>query len=217
MTDFLSNVFTFPTLFYTGLLGLTLLYWMSSIFGLADFDFDLGDASAEGVISESMELESSDVSSSGWLSKLKLDGIPLTISISLVIFFSWVISFLAVHYYQSKIDEAWVEIMLGFWVIIIAPFISAPIVGTLLSPLKPLFAKLKDGAEGRKAASLIGEIVTIRTNKVTSDFGDADINIDGASLILKVRAEEPNTFKRGDRAYINNYNSEMNTYTVQQG
>lgn len=213
MADFLSNILTFPTLFYTGLLGLTLLYWFASLFGFADMDFDFGGDSAEGVISESTEIDSADPSS-GWLSRFKLDGIPVTISISLTIFFSWVISFLVVHYYQDQIEEGWVEVVLGFWVLVLAPVVSAPIVGTLLSPLKPLFKKLKESAEGRKADSLIGHLATIRTNKVTMDFGDADIDVEGASLILKVRAEEPNILKRGDTVVITDYIIDTNTYKI---
>ncbi len=216
MADFLNNIFAFPTLFYTGLLGLTLLYWFASLFGLADFDF--GGDSAEGVISENMMSESTEIDSanpsSGWMSKFKLDGIPITISISLIIFCSWMISFLVVHYYQDQIEEGWVNIILGFWVLLLAPVISAPIVGTLLSPLKPLFKKLKESAEGRKAGSLIGQLATIRTNKVTLDFGDADIDVEGASLILKVRAEEPNILKRGDTVVITDYIIDTNTYKI---
>lgn len=212
MTDFLNNMLSFPTLFYTGLLGLTLLYWLSSLFGFADFDFS---DSADGIISEGTELESTDATaSSGWMSKFKLDGIPITISISLVIFFSWMISFLVVHYYQGKIEEEWIAMMLDFWVLLLAPIISAPIVGTLLSPLKPVFQKLKESAEGRKAHSLIGHTAIIRTNKVTTNFGDADIDIEGASLILKVRAEEPNSLKRGDSVVITDYIVDQNTYKV---
>lgn len=212
MTDFLNNILSFPTLFYTGLLGLTLLYWLSSLFGFADFDFS---DSADGIISESTELESTDATaSSGWMSKFKLDGIPITISISLVIFFSWMISFLVVHYYQGKIEEEWIAMMLNFWVLLLAPIISAPIVGSLLSPLKPVFQKLKESAEGRKAHSLIGHTAIIRTNKVTTNFGDADIDIEGANLILKVRAEEPNSLKRGDSVVITDYIVDQNTYKV---
>jgi len=97
---------------------------------------------------------------------------------------------------------------------VLAPVVSAPIVGTLLSPLKPLFKKLKESAEGRKADSLIGHLATIRTNKVTMDFGDADIDVEGASLILKVRAEEPNILKRGDTVVITDYIIDTNTYKI---
>lgn len=204
MTEFLNNAFAFPTLFYTGLLILTVLYWLASSLGFADLD-----------LSEGVEIEVPDVAdTSGWLSKIKLDGIPVTISISLVIFFSWVICFIAVHYYQDKLSSNLVEIFVGLWIIILAPFISAPIVGTLLTPLKPFFNKLRESAEGRHADSLIGHLAIVRTNKVTMNFGDAEIDDEGANLILKIRAEEPNDFKRGDSVIITEYIADENTYRV---
>ena len=204
MTDFLNNIFSFPTLFYTGLLILTILYWLASSFGLADFD-----------IADGMELEGSDVADgSGWMNKFKLDGIPMTISISFIIFFSWVICFLVVYFYQGKITDNLVEVFVGFWVLVLAPVISASLVGNLLTPLKPLFKKLKEDGEGRKADSLIGHLATIRTNKVTMNFGDIEIDDEGANLILKVRAEEPNDFKRGDSVVITEYSEDENTYRV---
>jgi len=205
MSEFINNILSFPTLFYTGLLALVILYWLASSFGLSDMDFG-----------EGADIDGSDIAEggSGWMNKLKLDGIPLTISISLVIFMSWVICYVVVHFYQDKITDNFIQIFVGLWILVLAPLISAPIIGTLLSPLKPFFQRLKEDGEGRKADSLIGHLATIRTNKVTMSFGDAEIDDAGANLILKVRAEEPNDLKRGDSVVITEYNDVENTYRV---
>jgi len=220
MTDFLANILSFPTLFYTGLLALTLLYWFSSMLGLADFDFDGADLDLD---LDGMDADASTgsantelASSSGFLNKFKLDGIPLTISLSFVIFLSWILSFLFVNYYQDKIAEDWLQAFIGLWVILLAPVISIPIVGILLSPLKPIFKKFREEAEGRKADSLVGHSATVRTDKVTMSFGDADIDSQGASLILKIRAEEPNDLRRGDRVIITKYLPEEHVYLVRR-
>jgi len=206
MIEFLNNVFAFPTLFYTGLLGLTILYWLASIFGFGDMD-----------VSDAAEIEISDVADgSGWMNKFKLDGIPLSVSISFIIFFSWVICFITVHFYQDKISDSLIEVFVGIWIIVLAPIVSAPIVGTLASPLKPLIKKVSQDGEGRKADSLVNHIATVRTNKVNMSFGDAELNDHGANLILKIRAEEPNDFKRGDTVIITEYNAKENTYRVRE-
>ena len=203
MIDFLNNILSFPTLFFTGLLALVLFYWLSSLFGIADLDIDTG------------ELDVSDATaSSGFLTRFKLDGIPVTISVSVVVFLSWILSFLLVHFYQDESLESWLRILIGFWVIILVPVISALISGVLLNPLKPVFHKMKNEAEGQKADSLVGQAVIVRTNKVTMNFGDADIDSGGASLILKIRAEEPNEFKRGDRVLLSEYHPRENTYKI---
>ena len=205
MIDFTNNILSFPTLFYTGLLALVLLYWVSSLFGIGDIDIDTGD----------LDVDISDTAaSSGFLTKFKLDGIPITISISVVVFLSWIFSFLLVHFYQDELLESWLRTFIGFWVIVLAPVVSALLSGILLSPLKPVFHKMKNEAEGQKADSLVGQAVIVRTNKVTMSFGDADIDSGGASLILKIRAEEPNSFKRGDRLMLSEYHPHENTYKV---
>ncbi len=220
MTDFLSNILTFPTLFYTGLLGLTLLYWLSSMIGIADFDFDAADMNLDGVDLDGIDAEASSstdiAESSGFLNKFKLDGIPLTISLSFVIFSSWILSFLLVNYYQDKIVEDWLKVFIGIWVILLAPVVSIPLVGVLLSPLKPVFKRFREEAEGRKAGSLVGHSATVRTDKVTMTFGDADLDHEGSSLILKIRAEEPNELKRGDKIIITKYLPDEHIYMVRR-
>lgn len=204
MTELINNLFSFPTLLYTGLVTFTILYWIAASFGLGDID--LGDG---------MELEGADIGDgAGWLNKFKLDGIPVSITITFTIFLSWIISFVAVHFYQDKITDGLIEVFVGFWVIVLAPLISAPIIGTLFSPLKPVFKRLKEDSEGRKAGSLIGYVVTVRTNKVTMTFGDAEIDHEGANLILKIRAEEPNEYKRGDSVVITDYIEDANTFRI---
>ena len=203
MIDFLNNILSFPTLFFTGLLALVLFYWLSSLLGIADLDIDTGELD----ISEA-------TASSGFLTRFKLDGIPITVSISVIVLLSWIFSFLLVHYYQDKLLENWLRIFIGAWVIILTPILSTLLSGIILSPLKPVFNRMKHEAEGQKADSLVGQTATVRTNKVTMNFGDADIDSGGASLILKIRATEPNTYKRGDRIMLTEYDPRENTYKV---
>ena len=203
MIDFINNILSFPTLFFTALLALVIFYWLSSLIGIAELDIDTGD------------IDISDATaSSGFLTKFKLDGIPVTISVSVIIFLSWIISFLLVHFYQDEPLEGWLRALIGFWVVILVPVISTLLSGVILSPLKPIFHKMKNEAEGQKADSLVGLAVVVRTNKVTMNFGDADIDSGGASLILKIRAEEPNEFKRGDRVLLSEYHPRENTYKI---
>jgi hypothetical protein len=203
MTDFLSNILSFPTLLFTGLLILVIIYWLLSLIGIADFDMDG---------SGGMEIEVAE--SPSFITKFKVDGIPVTITLSVVIFLSWVISFLVVHFYQDEDLESWLRAVIGAWVVLLSPILSVLLTGQILSPLRPLFDKMKNEAEGQKADSLVGKVAQVRTNKVSMSFGDADIDSGGASLILKIRAEEPNDFKRGDRVILSDYYPNENTYKI---
>ncbi|MGB0845352.1 MAG: hypothetical protein ACPGSM_01460 [Thiolinea sp.] len=202
MAGFIEGIFTFPTVFYGGLLVLVVLYWLSAIFGIAEVDSFDGD----------MDLEAEGDASglSGWLTKFKLDGIPLTITLSLIILASWVLCFVAVHYIYHLLPAVWIKILVGFWLLLIAPVIAAVLISPILQPLKPLFKKLPE----QRAANLVGQYAVIRTGKVTATMGEADFQDGGAGLILKVRAAEPNAFKRGDRVKLKSYDIDSSTYQI---
>jgi hypothetical protein len=210
MINFLTNALAFPTLFYTGLLALVVIYWLISMIGLggfdsveADIDIDVAD-NAGGL--------------AGWLSKFKLDGIPLTLSISLIVFVSWILCFYMVEFFLNNmlkdIKNETVHIALGFWLLVLSPALALPIVITLLSPLKPFFKKLRKETRGASANDFVGKTAVIRSGKVNQTHGTVELSDGGAGLILQVRAKEPNDYKAGDKAILKEYLAESNTYNI---
>ena len=205
MINFLSNTLSFPTVFYTGLLALIVLYWLISIFGFGEFD----------TVETDVDIDSGDVSTLVlWLTKFRLNGIPFTLSISLIVFFSWLICFFMVESFIKGIDNEWVRIALGFWGILLAPALSIPIVATLLSPLRPLFKKLKDRSKAPSAEDFVGTTAIIRSGKVNQSHGSVEVNDGGAGLILQVRADEPNNYQLNDPVIIKKYLSASHTYLI---
>jgi hypothetical protein len=208
MIDFLSNALTFPTIFYTGLLGLVVIYWLISIFGLGGFDsfeaeVDAGD-DANGL--------------AGWLIKFRLDGMPLTLILSLLVFFSWILCFYMVEFFINTmvkdIDSDAVKVALAFWLLVLSPALSLPIVITLLTPFRPLMKKLRKDAKGASANDFINRTATIRSEKVNQNYGSVELSDGGAGLILQVRAKTPNHHQRGDKVVLKEYISTSNTYTI---
>ena len=202
MENFLNTSLTFPTILYTSLLLLVTLYWLFSIIGF--FDVDVLDIDLDS------EAESHASLLNNFLSKFKLEGVPVTISLSLIILFSWVISFLISYEFSQKISAEGLRVVLGLWVIILAPLLSTPLVAIIITPLKPLFKQYED----QSAKNIIGKIATVRSHKVTAIFGEANFNDGGAGLILKVRTAENNPLKRGDKIILKHYNVTQNTYFV---
>ena len=202
MIEFLQTALSFPTALYTGLLGIVTIYWLFSIIGF--LDIDMLDADID------IDADSSPSAFSNFLTRFKLDGVPVTLSLSFVILFSWIICFLVTYWVSSQIAEEWIRVFLGLWLIVLAPFITAPIVAIIIAPLKPLFKKQHE--QGSK--DIIGRVAIIRSSKVTASFGEANVQDSGAGLILKVRAEEPNDIKRGDQVLLQQYNVANNTYLV---
>lgn len=201
MYTFLQNSLTFPTVVYSGLLVIVLVYWLTAIMGIVDIDLLEGDADG---------IADSTTDAGGWLHKFKLNGIPLTVSISFVILVSWVVCFLGVHWIYPMIDSEWIQIAIGFWLLVLTPFISIEIIAPLLKPLKSLFHKEPE----RTAQDLLGHYVTVRTNKVTPQFGEGEYHDGGAGLILKIRAPEPNSIQRGAKVRLSRYDATTNTYQV---
>lgn len=205
MTEFLSNALTFPTIFYTGLLGLVVIYWLLSMTGLGSYDgFEADIDSTEGFAS--------------WLTRFRLDGIPLTLTLSLIVFVSWVLCFYMVEFFihtlLKDIDNEIVPIALGFWLLLLSPVLSLPIVITLLAPFKPLIKKLNKGAKGASAHDFIGKTATVRSEKINLTYGSVELSDGGAGLILQVRATEPNDYQRGNKVTLKHYIETSNIYRI---
>ena len=205
MIEFISNALSFPTIFYTGLLGLVVVYWLISIFGLVGYDAFEVDVDEGGGLA-------------GWLNKFKLDGIPFTLSLSVIVFFSWILCFymvaLFINTMLKDIDNSVVRIALGFWLLILSPAFALPIVVTLLAPLRPFMKKLSKEAEGASATDFVGKTAMIRSEKVNLQHGTVELSDGGAGLILQVRAAVPNEYKRGDKVILKEYLVASHTYNL---
>ena len=206
MIDFLNTALAFPTIFYSGLLAIVTIYWLFSIVGFLDIDMLDADVDID------VEADSNPSVFSNFLIKFKLDGVPVTLSLSFVILFSWIICFLVANYGISQIAEEWIRVILGLWAIILAPFVTAPLVAIIIAPLKPLFKK----QEEQSSKDIIGRTAKVRSSKVTANFGEAELHDGGAGLILKIRAKEPNKLQRGDQVLLQKYNVTDNTYSVKE-
>jgi len=203
---FIAGIFTFPTVFYSGLLILVLLYWLVAGFGLGDFESSEGDVALD----TDLDIGESSLSVSGLLSKFKLDGIPITISLSFVILGAWVLSFLVVYFIYPMLPSGWVKIAIGVWILVLAPVVAAILVSPLLQPLKPVFKKQPE----KLAKDLVGQTVTVRSGKVTAIVGEATLQDGGAGLILKIRCAEENDIARGDSVTLYSFDQVTGFYQI---
>lgn len=207
MTNFLSNAFTFPTIVYTGLLILVVLYWLSSIIGVTDLD----------PVETEIDADASGLAV--WLTRFRLNGIPITLTLSVIIFLSWIICFFLIEFTYQMMEEkgmtdGWVKIALQFWVLILTPALALPITIPLLAPLRPLMAKLKREATGAVANDFIGRTATVRSEKINASHGTVELSDGGAGLILQIRTDKENDYKRGDKVVLKEYLPETNTYKI---
>lgn len=214
MDEYLAALIAYPTVLFTVLLGLAVLYWLSVSLGALDVDVLDGDAAldAAGEAGEGA-LEGAAESASGvatLLGALKLRSVPLTVSLSFVVFYGWLLCFLGMQWVAPLLGAlpAWA---VGTGVLVAASALAVLLTSMTIRPLVPVFET--HAARGR--TDLIGHFCTIRTGRVDATFGQAEADDGGAGLLLSVRCDRPNRLGRGDRALIIDYDPKREAFLVE--
>lgn len=204
MTPFYQNISNFPTVFFSFFLILTMMFWMISIFGMIDIDFlDLPEAESGG--EEGLANGVSTV-----LLKLGLNGVPLTVIVSLIALFGWFISYYAVIFMDPSSFWPPLSWLISIGIFIGTLYIAALITAQVIKPLRVLFKSMASDI----TKQVLGKVALVRTSRVDGSFGEANFNDGGAGLILKVRSFDGQTFKRNDRVVLLEYLSDDNVYRV---
>jgi hypothetical protein len=176
------------------------VFWLFVILGLLDidvFDFDIDlDAGVTGV--------------AGWLLSNGISGIPVTLIISLMILFSWVMSYFLSQIVLPLIPFEVLNGLMGLIVIILSFVISVPMTVICTKPLTGLFIK----HNAQEKSDLIGKKCEIRSLTVSETFGQAIVIGNGAGLILDVKSKTPNNLKKGMQAIIITYDKNNNTFEI---
>lgn len=196
----LSTILSFPTIVYTFLMCVALFFWVISALGLLDInvlDIDLGGDSSEGIDTNSAWF-------AGLIMKLGLDGLPLTIILTVLFFFGWVICYF-LQLFVSYLPLGILHVPVGIAILFFSIFPAAYLTGWSCKPLRKLFKKLQVEQNAISARTIIGDIAIVRSGSVTSTFGEAEYDDKGAGLILRIRADESLGLKRGDRVVLIDY------------
>jgi hypothetical protein len=251
MSELLSVLLSFPTVVYTGLLGLVLLYWIFVILGALDIDLfhadaDVGiegaakgafegaaKAGAEGIkgafeaagkagaeaaadaidghgLDHGHDVDADAGGAAGILNALSLRRAPVTVTFSLIVFFSWVLSYLA----TTLVGPA-ATVVLPTWlfstITLFGTFaLSLPLTSLATKPMERVFQT----TTGKKRIEFVGSVCEIRTGSVNDGFGQAEIADGGAGQIIQVRSAD-GALKRGDRALIIDFDREREAYIVE--
>jgi len=202
MEQFLSTALSFPTLIFSVLLTVAVMYWLMAMVGL--LELDILDAIA---LPDGAEIEPGGAA--GLLMKLGLDGVPVTVIATGFIFFGWIFTYFVDLFFLQHVGGGVLHLLLGAALLLGALFVAMPVTGLALRPLAPLFAKQK----AVDSESLLGKVATIRSPDVTESRGTANLEDGGAGLVLQVRAA-PGQFVRGDEVVLVEYLSQQNAYRV---
>lgn len=203
METVLSLISRFPTIVYSIPLGVCLIFWVFSLFGLFDFvevnfDSDIdADVDAGGGFA-------------GLLATFGLAGVPITLSFSLLFLFAWSFSLCSDAWLLSWLPQGMVHDTAGLGVLVVSFVLAVYITGKITRPLSKLFVT----HEARSNRSLLAKYCQITSSRVDEKFGQAKVEDGGAGLIISVCAAVPNDFKRGDTALIYQYDPDKNLYFI---
>jgi hypothetical protein len=177
--------------------------------GAADGAADgLADGAGEGAV-ETMGGGQSALAS--LLSFLSLKGVPITVSMSLLVVFSWLATFVAAFYLGDLLSGGARTALLAA-IPLVAAIACLPITALSVRPMRGVFGK---GAARRGQDTLVGAVCKVSTLTVDEKFGQAVVDDKGAGLTLSIRCDSPNLLTKGARALIISYDPENNVYFVE--
>jgi hypothetical protein len=236
MDDFLALLFAWPTLPWTCLLLAALVYWVTVILGALDMDVlggaeghahggdvghsdvghghgDVGHAGPDAGHGHGDGVADGAAAKEGvlamLLSALKLRSVPVTISLSLLALFAWIVSFLLARHVGPLLPlpgavTAGIEVALSAVLGLLCTSVA-------VRPLAPLFR----AKQGTRHDDLVGKVVRVTTGRVDGKFGEAKLEDGGAGLQLQVRCADPDALARDDEALILGWNVETESFEVE--
>ncbi|MBE8524371.1 hypothetical protein ILP97_44005 [Amycolatopsis sp. H6(2020)] len=179
MSGFVTAALAFPAVLFSFLLVVVIGYWGLALFGVLD-------------------VEDGEIGFFG--------GVPLSISLSLFVAFSWFLSLAG----TVLIEGAPLRILLGIGVLVVALVGGAFGTRLIIVPLRRVFA----GAEPTRQ-DFVGRVAVVRTSSVTEDFGQAEAAAaDGSSAIVQIRLAGEGNLGVGSRVVIYEYDSEGEFFWV---
>lgn len=214
MQQFLTTILSYPTVVLTTLLGIAICYWLLVIVGALGIDAlggaeggeGAGEGAAEGA-AEGHELgHDHDV-----VGVLKLKGAPLTVVISVCIFFAWVLSLIGASTIGAFLAP--LGALGGGTILLVASVVLAYLMTTVaVRPLAPFFRV--DHGKSRRA--LVGKTcVIVTTGEVNEKFGQARLDDAGTEYTLRVRADAGSGLQKGDEAIVIDYDDDRDAYIVE--
>ncbi|GIH89983.1 DUF1449 family protein [Planobispora siamensis] len=179
MTRFVDAALAFPTVLFSFLLVVVVAYWVLVLVGVAGLDGD------EAV-------DATEVTGfAGVLSGLGLGGVPVGVTVSLLIVIAWFVS-LAGSTLVSGTPAL---------IAVLAAALACAWLGTRLIVLPLRRTVPKERVPSR--ADFVGRTCVIRTGRVSRDFGQAEVTAaDGSSALIQVRQTGDETFLAGGTALI---------------
>jgi hypothetical protein len=239
MAEVLVLALSFPSVVFTVLVGVVLVYWAFVMVGVIHIgEGSEGaldghvDGASKGLLEGAVdhvggehvelaghgEIDLPDADDGGephgvlaaLMSALHLRSVPATVVFSLIITFAWLVSVVTMQT-VTRTSPALVGAPLSFGVLLASLIVALPLTSIAARPLAKVFAPKHAPVK----SDFIGRTCVVRTGTVTSKFGEATLPDGGAGLVLRVRVDADQQLGRGEQALIVDYDAERETYLVE--
>ena len=218
MPEFLSAILAFPTVVFTVLLIVIVLYWLMVIVGAIGIDaLHFGEAAGgkiEGMLGGAVEGKIEGVAGGagagggGFLAMLGFGKVPATVVLSSLVLWSWALCLMAVRLGARAELPGW-SLQLT------APVIAVFLGGVLTGLLVRVIGRFIGHHEPLRSGGLVGKLCTITTGRVDAGFGQGLVSEGGDEITIDVRCDPPNSLRRHAKAVIVAYDPEHHTYMVE--
>jgi hypothetical protein len=211
MDAILANLTAFPTVIFSVLMGIAVVYWLFVIVGALDIDLlhvgDFGDHGDAGGHEAGEHDSHAGHNPNVILEFLGLGKVPLTIILSCLVFVAWSVCFLGGSSLRA---------VLPGWIAAPALLVLALVLGYLVTGLcmRPL-GKLFRLEAKTSAYDLVGKLVTVTSTTVDARFGTARHDApSGEDMLLNVVCDPAHALKRDEQAVVMDYDRATGIYTI---
>ena len=213
MNEFLAAAFTMPTTIFSWLMILVALYWVTVLAGMMDLGildgvFDLFDGlfggAAEGLAEGATEGLAESVGEHHGC--LGLSGVPFSIIGSSVVMFGWGFSYFGTKLLAGLLGGVAALVGLGLGATVLATACTA----VVLRPVRKMFRIAP--VTGRR--DLVGRICVVTTLRVDDKFGQAEVDDEGAAILIQARCAQANSFSRGSKALVFKYDAAKEVFYI---
>jgi hypothetical protein len=202
----LDAAFSFPTVLFTVLLMVVMLYWTLVLVGALGMDvLDGADGSFDGA--DGVDLGEGQ----GVAALLGFGAIPASIAMSILVFWAWATSLVGAIYLGPVLGG-----FLPVWLtslVVLGVALGVALLASALSvkPLRPVFHT----RFAPRRRSLLGKTAVVASGRVDPTFGQASMEDGGAGLVLSVFCAKPNELEKGDPVVLIQFDEQRQAYEVE--
>ncbi len=200
---------------YTVLLGLVVFYWAMYLIGAVGSDAleSLGldfDADADLDVDVDADAQVGVHGQGGFLSSFLhffyVGEVPVIVIFSILILSMWFVSVVVNHYLNNT--SVAIAMLLALPILLVGLIATKSIV----MPLAPWLKEVLDQSSDK--VQIVGKTCLVTSMEATPKYGQAELQTEGAPILLNVKTREGVTMKKGAEAVVYDYDKADDTYLI---